>query len=152
MKRILKTMASVLLIAAFAAMAVSCSKDDEDNNNNPLVGKWGYIETKLTYTVNNELFDVNISQNDYHTLVFNKNGSFEEKHETATLSGTYTVAGNKLTVYNNESEFVCSFNISESILDVIYPDERAYSVLRSAFGNSFEADDVNLSFKYSKIN
>jgi hypothetical protein len=32
MKKILKTMASVLLIAAFAATAVSCSKDDEDIN------------------------------------------------------------------------------------------------------------------------
>jgi hypothetical protein len=33
MKKILKTMASVLLIVAFAATAVSCSKDDDNGNN-----------------------------------------------------------------------------------------------------------------------
>ena len=80
-----------LLLMAIAGMAftfASCSSDDDDVKNNPLVGTW-------------ISFDYNVND----TINFNKDGSIIQhsgKADGSALSrskGHYSVAGNKLTVH-----------------------------------------------------
>jgi hypothetical protein len=61
MKKKLKFMASMLLIAAFAAVAVSCSKDDDpDNPSNAVPDPMGTITANIT---DNEVTRINIVVN-----------------------------------------------------------------------------------------
>ena len=78
----------LMAIAGMAFTFASCSSDDDDVKNNPLVGTW-------------ISFDYNIND----TITFSKDGTAIEhagKADGSALSrskGHYSVAGNKLTLH-----------------------------------------------------
>jgi hypothetical protein len=90
----------LLLLAVFALVFTSCSKDkdedeDESINSSTIEGRWKLTSATITYAGNTESI---ADESDNTEWVFNK-GKIEA-YEDGTLgeTGTYKIAGNKLTI------------------------------------------------------
>lgn len=85
----------MLLLAMYSMVLVSCDKDnDNDENDNPIVGTWVRVEGsgQYSYTI---------------TAILNADGTFLVLNEENTgyiikAKGTYTVKGNKLSLFQTE--------------------------------------------------
>jgi hypothetical protein len=127
MKKILKIMANMLLVAAFATTAVSCSKDDDEN---PLIGKWVYNRVDFVAYLNGESFsaeDAGIDQSEVFSdfrgifFVFEENGTLTAgQNGDSAPAGTYTVAGDRITVKDGAVSFTWRYVISGNTLQLIW--------------------------------
>jgi hypothetical protein len=109
MSKFFKTMATVLAIAAFAAVAVSCSKDEE---NDELVGRWVYSEGNYDflyegewYNAKEEGFDLSGFNSSLRGtyFVFEKNGTLTLGFGGQSASGTYSVSGSTINMTGSYS-------------------------------------------------
>lgn len=94
-----------LILGMFVSIALfsSCSKDDDDSSSNPIVGTWytevyGYEE--ITYNA-----DGTCTYRDYKS---------DKKTVSYSDSGTYSIDGNKLTIWWNDesSAWTTTFSIN----------------------------------------
>lgn len=101
MKKILFMLTVILTFAA-------CSKDDNDENNGTILGKWNY--NKVSYTLNGELVATNYPGNEEGCpkdfLNFKENGTVDSNNYTKVnsncdnqvIAGTYALSNNNVAV------------------------------------------------------
>jgi hypothetical protein len=128
MKKFKKIMASMLTIAAFAAATISCSKD-EDNEDN-LIGHWVLSEVNMifyidgeTYNAKEEGIDVTSYFSSFRGLFF----TFEANGTVvmgiggqSTLPANYSVSGDNITIRDGSSSFYMEYRLSGKTLDLIW--------------------------------
>jgi hypothetical protein len=129
MKKIFKIMASMLLVAAFAAATVSCSKDDDDSH--PLVGTWVFREANMTFLFEGDWYDAKEEGMDMSEFnkslrglffVFEKDGQLlGGKNGQSQPAGNYTVSDDKITIKDGTYSIIMGYRLSGETLELIWP-------------------------------
>jgi hypothetical protein len=105
MKKISKIMTCMLMIAAFAATTVSCSKDDDENDG--LTGRWTYREANMRFSFEGQWYDAKEEGIDFSSylsdfsglyFVFAGNGKVTAGIDGQSVSGTYRISGDELII------------------------------------------------------
>jgi hypothetical protein len=139
--------------------AVGCSKDDDDDN--PLIGKWLYQGTNVIFYFDGEEFnakeegeDLSDFDDGFRTLyfVFEKDGSvWGGQYGQSGEFGTYSVSGNKLSINDGETtvrfDYKITGNMLEWIWDINFMEINGY-VLPDDF---YEFDDVEFILTFKKV-
>ncbi len=108
-------MKSILYLTLSLVLVISCNKDNANNNEEALIGKWQVIE----YCENTGAGDWTCRDIENGSIVdFNKNGIFtyNEGNNTECLTGSFTFNNTNLTLQFNSN--LCSEN--DGIVIYIY--------------------------------
>jgi hypothetical protein len=125
MKNFLKIMVNMLMIAAFAATTVSCSKDDDEDNNG-LIGRWVFQEASMNflyeghwYNSKEEGMDMTSYLSDFHGMywIFEKDGTVVIGVGGQSGSAKYRVSGDELII---DGTSMGKYRISGKTLDLIW--------------------------------
>jgi hypothetical protein len=123
MKRIFKVMASMLMVAAFAAATVSCSKEDEEDG---LIGRWTFQEANMNFLYEGqwhnskeEGMDMSSYLSDFRGMyfVFETNGTCILGLGGQSVSGKYSISGKELII---EGSSWGEYRVSGKTLDLIW--------------------------------
>lgn len=124
MKKFLKIMTGMLAIAAFAAVAVSCSKDDEDDGS--LIGRWVYSDVNMKFLyegqwhdAKEEGMDMTSYLSDFRGMyfVFETNGTVTMGMGGQSGSGRYSISGDELII---EGMSWGKYRVSGKTLELIW--------------------------------
>jgi hypothetical protein len=136
---------------------VGCSKDD-DNNDNPLVGKWIYQKTNVIFYLDGDVFDAREEGEDlsdfddeFRSLyfVFEKDGSVRggQNGQSGEI-GTYSVSGKQLSINDGESTVRFDYQITgnelEWIWDIDFMKANEYDI--PDFFDDFDDVEIVLTF------
>ncbi|MFC4673094.1 DUF5004 domain-containing protein [Dysgonomonas termitidis] len=136
MKERLKVLSIMSMVLFLSLTVVSCSNDDEEKENNSIVGTWKFKsvaagEIKTNSTVNDEKIKPEIiaaATDDFKetTITLKSDGTFieEDKDEPEPSTGTYTFSDGVLTLINKSSE---SYSMKASVENGILTIEQDYT-------------------------
>ncbi|MDR3350386.1 MAG: hypothetical protein LBN98_01895 [Prevotellaceae bacterium] len=125
MKRFKKIMTGMLLVAAFAAATVSCSKEKGDD----LIGRWVYSQGNYTflyegewYNAKEEGFDLSSLNNSLRGayFVFEDNGTLTMGFGGQSASAKYSVSDDEITIKDGSFSVPMGYRISGKTLDLIW--------------------------------
>jgi hypothetical protein len=153
MKNKFKIMASVLTIAVFAAVTVSCEKEDD----NDLIGRWLFQRGSATLYLDGEPIDIDISQSyfsEFRGLYF----EFEKSGEILAgmggqsgSMGSYKVSGDKVTINDGETRTTFKYRISGTTLDLIWSRAALELVMGALPDEFYEFDDMEFILTFTKV-
>lgn len=126
-----RTMKALLVLLVCGLSFAACKKDKDDAPS--IVGKWAVFQSQDKYYVNGQLASsdpvVAISPNDfedYFTMEFKSDGSYENVSYDNSHTGTYRIDGNKFitkrTGSSEEDEATFSISNHELTVTVIYEE------------------------------
>jgi heat shock protein HslJ len=158
MKKIKKIMASVLMIAALAAVTVSCSKDDDEDS---LIGRWTYREGNMRFSVDGTWYDAKEEGLDVSSFNNSFSGLFFVFEKNGTLSGgmggqsgafgSYSVSGDKITIREGSSSYIMGYRISGKTLDLIWYRSTFHALgVSTAEIDDMGFDDFEMIMTFSK--
>lgn len=122
MKKFLKKAIVLLVFTGIAVASVlsSCSKDDDDSN--PLIGKWGVEQFILkdvqSITGTTDTTKYISTDEEYFTIEFKNDNSYSILYPNTkdrTASGTYTLSGSEISIksstnFTNKATYEISNN------------------------------------------
>ena len=133
---------NLLFIAFIALISVSCSKDD-NNDNNPLIGTWRKIY------VNSSGYETNYSlEGEGVNWVFNADGTMYEHDIDA--DGNIISSRTEKFYYKTENGHLITAEVERDGRVDDWKDEGAYSISNDIL--QITEDDGNYIKKYKKIN
>ena len=147
MKERLKVLSVMLMVLSLSLTVVSCSNDDEEKENNSIVGVWKFKsastgEIKTNSTVNDEKIKpgiISAATDDFKetTITLKNDGTFidESKDEPEPATGTYTFSDGVLTLLNKSNE---SYSMKASVENGILTIEQDYTF----YCNGLELDEL----------
>lgn len=130
MKERLKVLSVMLMVLSLSLSSVSCSNDDEEKENNSIVGTWKFKEAmagevKTNSTANDTKIKpkiISTATEDYKggIITFKEDGTFVniDPEEPQPISGTYTFSGGVLTLKYGDDQNTINASIANSILTV----------------------------------
>ena len=133
----MRNLLSTLLVFSFL-FTIGCGDDEATDETNPLVGVWNMtsivIESEGTTTID--------ASDDFSiVLIFNEDGTFSNQGvmegESHSESGTWSTAGDKLTIITEEEEGTVT-----EIWD--------YTLSGSSFSMTFTEDGMTITYNFSK--
>lgn len=137
----------MLMILSISLSAISCSKDDDEKENNSIVGVWIFKEAtagevKTNSTANDEKIKpgiISAATDDFNetTLTLKSDGTFTEEDldEPEPSTGTYTFSDGVLTLINKSNE---SYSMKASIENGILTIEQDYAF----YCNGLQLDEL----------
>jgi hypothetical protein len=120
-------MATVLTIAAFAAVSVSCSKDEEDEESNSLTGRWVYSSINYNFFIDGEWYDAgelgfDDTDNSFRgtSFTFRDDGTVSLSYGGITSEGRYEVSGDIISMGDDEITLTMRYHVSGKTLELIW--------------------------------
>jgi hypothetical protein len=127
MKRIFKVMASMLMVAAFAAATVSCSKEDEEDG---LIGRWVFQEANMNFLYEGqwhnskeEGMDMSSYLSDFRGMywIFETDGTVVIGLNGQSGSARYSISGDKITITDGGGfSLSMEYRVSGKTLDWVW--------------------------------
>lgn len=109
-------MKKILIVALLLFVnLISCSKDDEDISNHPLVGIWEYSVTEQGMFIQ-QVFNFNVNKTGVMSITL----TFEGITETETENFTWSTNNNKLTLFIGDDSEVVNYVISGNKLSITF--------------------------------
>jgi hypothetical protein len=152
MKKFFKIMASVLMIAAFAAVAVSCSKEEEDD----LIGRWMFQKGSAVFYLNGESYDGELDPSyfsEFHGMYFEfqKSGNIIVGIGAQSApAGSYSVSGDKITINDGSTSFSWKYRISGTTLDLIWSRADLEFLMGELPEEFYYFDDVDVILTFTR--
>lgn len=110
-----------IILLLMMVTLVSCSKDDDENVVNPLIGTWEYT---ATYTEENIIIKQVVTFNANNTGLMMTTGTFQGgAPNIETNNFTWNSNGNKLTIFINGESEVGTYSISGNKLTMTFDGE-----------------------------
>ena len=110
-----------IILLLMMVTLVSCSKDDDENVVNPLIGTWEY---NVTYTEENIIIEQVVTFNANNTGLLTVTGTFQGGVPTIeTNNFTWKTNGNKLTIIIDNETQVGTYTISGNKLSMTFDGE-----------------------------
>ncbi|MDR3350581.1 MAG: hypothetical protein LBN98_02890 [Prevotellaceae bacterium] len=156
MKKIFKIMASVLLVAAFTATTVSCSKEEGDD----LIGRWVYSQGNYRFLYEGEWYDAKEEGFDLSSFnrgfrgtyfVFEDNGTVTMGFGGQSGSGKYTVSGDEITIKEGSLSVPMGYRVSGKTLELIW-DSTTINFAGVSLDEFYEMgfDDIEMTLTFTK--
>lgn len=126
----------MLMVLSLSLTVVSCSNDDEEKENNSIVGTWKFKEAtageiKTNSTTNDQKIKpgiISAATDDFKgtTIILKSDGTFieEDTDEPEPSTGTYTFSDGVLTLINKSNE---SYSMKASVENGILTIEQDYT-------------------------
>ncbi|MDR2036751.1 MAG: lipocalin family protein [Bacteroidales bacterium] len=159
MKKNFRIRASVLMIAAFAAVCVSCEKEE----GNDLIGRWLFHRSNVIYYFEGQPYNLKeegdgtiLSElnRDFRNMIFmfESDGSFfGGVNEQLYPSGTYSVSGDKITIKDGSNIVTINYRLSGNMLDLTFSDASFELVETSLPDELFDiVDDFEMILTFIK--
>jgi hypothetical protein len=128
MKKFKKIMASMLTIAAFAAVTISCSKNEDYEDN--LIGRWVFSEANIIFYIDGETYNAKEEGMDVTSYFSSFRGLFFTFEANGTVvmgiggqsapAANYSLSGDNITIRDGSSSYSMGYRLSGKTLDLIW--------------------------------